>query len=66
MSDLITPWVKCDCCDDYVCSIHVGQHVYDCSCPDIDTWAESGFYPYDLCDAKNVRKFVAENPYPEE
>lgn len=39
-------WVRCECCDDYLCTIHKGQHVADCPCPDIDAWAKRGLYPY--------------------
>ena len=39
-------WVRCECCDDFLCTIHKGQHVADCSCRDIDWWAGRGLDPY--------------------
>ena len=41
----ITTWVKCDCCDDYLCNFH-GNHVFECDCPTIVQWAEYGLNPY--------------------
>ena len=38
-------WVKCDMCDDYVCTKH-NEQVADCKCPDIDALAKRGIYPY--------------------
>lgn len=39
-------WVHCDCCDDYLCTIHTGLHAWECACPDIETWAVLGIDPY--------------------
>lgn len=39
-------WVRCECCDDFLCMIHEGQHVHDCPCPDIDHWAKRNLDPY--------------------
>lgn len=38
-------WVRCDDCDDFRCTLH-GEHVADCKCPGIDTWARKGIDPY--------------------
>lgn len=55
-------WIKCDCCDDYICTIHVGQHAYDCTCPHIEVWAENNLCPYDDPATDKVITFVNENP----
>lgn len=31
-------WIRCDMCDDYLCTIHEGEHVSDCACPPLDYW----------------------------
>jgi hypothetical protein len=42
--DLERPaWVRCDCCENYLCRIH-GTHAHDCPCPPVEEWANS---PYD-------------------
>ena len=38
------PWAPCNCCDDYMCSIHQ-EHVYDCECPPLEEWTVD---PYGL------------------
>ena len=38
-------WMKCDCCDDFLCTIH-GDHAADCPCPPIDVWSLYGKSPY--------------------
>lgn len=45
---MVPAWVQCECCDDFLCSIH-GGHVFECDCPGIDAWAEHGIYPYAPC-----------------
>jgi len=30
-------WIKCQCCEDYWCSIHK-EHIADCECPPIEEW----------------------------
>ena len=42
----VTPWERCDCCDDYLCNIH-GCHAFECRCPGIEWWEEQGISPYD-------------------
>jgi DNA (cytosine-5)-methyltransferase 1 len=42
--DALAPWVRCECCDDFVCTIH-GEHVYDCECPPIDEWDSDPYSP---------------------
>lgn len=44
---VITPWIRCDMCDGYICAIHGNNHVSDCPCPPIEYWAEYGLHPYD-------------------
>ena len=43
----LTPpaWMPCQCCDDFLCTIH-GEHVHECPCPPIDTWARKKIDPY--------------------
>ena len=49
MAMLVPAWKKCLCCDDYVCTIHHGLHVYDCTCPSLDDWLTDGLCPYMPC-----------------
>jgi len=49
MTYLVPAWEPCECCDDYVCNIHIGHHVHDCSCPGINEWVEHGVFPYADC-----------------
>lgn len=37
-------WVKCDCCDDYLCTIHDGFHAHECDCLPIDEWVHQDPY----------------------
>ena len=39
-------WIRCECCEDYLCTLHPGEHVADCPCPDLDDWAARGLNPY--------------------
>lgn len=32
-------WIPCDCCDNYICTIH-GMHAHECECPPIDEWGD--------------------------
>ncbi len=41
----MTPWVQCECCEDFVCNIHQ-LHVFQCPCPPIDEWVEADHDPY--------------------
>ena len=43
---VLAAWVKCPCCDNYLCNIH-GGHAHDCACPDLECfeWA-TGLDPY--------------------
>jgi hypothetical protein len=36
-------WLRCECCEDYRCTIH-GTHVHECPCPAREEWFQS---PYD-------------------
>jgi hypothetical protein len=38
-------WVRCDCCEDFLCTIH-GGHVYDCKCKPIEWWVKKDIDPY--------------------
>jgi predicted nucleic acid binding AN1-type Zn finger protein len=38
-------WEACDCCDEYLCNIHM-LHASECDCPAIDAWAETEWNPY--------------------
>lgn len=33
----VPAWVPCECCEEFVCTIH-GGHVCDCACPPIEEW----------------------------
>jgi hypothetical protein len=43
---LITPWIRCGMCEDYICAIHATAHAHECDCPPIETWVEYGLDPY--------------------
>lgn len=38
-------WRHCECCDDWYCHVH-DMHTFECDCPGIDEWIETGFDPY--------------------
>lgn len=57
---LVPAWQKCECCDDYVCNVHPGQHAHDCDCPSIDAWAEENVYPYEPCVLRFITPIEAE------
>jgi predicted nucleic acid binding AN1-type Zn finger protein len=57
MDDFI-PWVECDDCGDYVCNVHEGEHVADCSCPGVETWMTHGMWPYHECDQEAVMRML--------
>lgn len=40
-------WQRCDLCEDFVCNVHPGEHVYDCSCPGVEWWGDRGMSPYE-------------------
>ena len=46
----MTPWVPCDCCDEFLCNIH-GGHVSECECPPIDEWVTD---PYDAISKQEI------------
>ena len=37
-------WVKCDHCEDYICTIHM-SHAHECECPPIEEWEQSPYEP---------------------
>ena len=45
----VPAWERCECCDDFVCNIHVGLHAHDCDCPSIEAWTENDICPYEPC-----------------
>lgn len=51
---MVPAWQQCDCCDDFICNIHIGQHVHDCDCPPIEDWVEVDAWPY----APNILRFI--------
>ena len=53
-------WVKCDCCEDFLCNIH-GGHAFECPCPAIDEWVEADFDPYLSTITPELRKWVSEH-----
>lgn len=44
----VPPWTRCACCEDYWCHVH-DEHVWECSCPALEIWAEADLSPYDPC-----------------
>lgn len=56
---MVTPWVECDCCGDYLCQVHDGYHVHECDCPEIDVWAEFDALPYGECSDDIIAKVLA-------
>lgn len=38
------PWIKCQFCDEFWCTIH-DQHACDCPCPPIDEWEIDPYSP---------------------
>lgn len=43
---VLTPpaWMRCPCCDDFVCTIH-SEHTADCPCPPIEEWTTDPYGP---------------------
>jgi DNA (cytosine-5)-methyltransferase 1 len=56
---LAPAWVKCECCDDYVCQVH-GCHAHECSCGAIEEWADADASPYDPCLLRYITPTEAE------
>jgi hypothetical protein len=40
--EMIPAWVPCECCEDYICTIH-GMHAHDCECPPVEDWSTSPY-----------------------
>lgn len=36
-------WIKCDSCEDYICTIH-RTHAHDCDCPPIEEWKYNPYF----------------------
>lgn len=57
-------WILCGCCDDYLCTIHAGEHAYDCECPALEDWAcdpySAGGSPLDGGSAATVDEVLTE------
>lgn len=62
---MTTPWIPCDSCDDFVCTIHE-QHAWECACPSIDVWVEAGYDPYLDDVTPELEVWVADNPIEDE
>lgn len=52
-------WVKCECCEDYVCQVH-GCHAHECTCASIEDWAEADASPYEPCLLRYITPVEAE------
>jgi hypothetical protein len=50
-------WRRCPDCDDWWCMIHM-MHVYECPCPGLEDWLETGIDPYEDTVA-TYRKAIA-------
>lgn len=53
-------WVKCSCCEEYICGIH-GTHVFECTCPPLIDW---NIDPYDYIGKGRAKKMLAGEYYP--
>ena len=60
ISKKIIPWEDCGMCGEKICNVHPAQHVHECDCPDIDTWAAFDIYPYGEIEACNVQAMLDE------
>lgn len=49
-------WVKCECCDEFICSIH-STHAHECECPPIEDW---GVDPYSSGAIRRITPLEAE------
>ena len=56
---LAAPWIKCECCEDYVCQVH-GRHAHECSCGAIEEWSELDASPYEPCLLRYITPKEAE------
>lgn len=56
---LVPAWVKCDCCEDFICQPH-GTHAHECSCGSIERWADADASPYDPCLLRYITPLEAE------
>lgn len=50
---MVPAWVKCDCCEDYICQPH-GCHAHECQCKSIEYWADADESPYMPCVLRYV------------
>lgn len=57
---IITPWIECDMCEDFICTVHANLHAADCECPPVEYWVEFGLDPYDKCRAEAVNVMLEE------
>jgi len=63
--NLVIPWIKCPCCDDYQCNVHsqageIAVHAHECECPPIEDWTGYGLWPYVACDLEKVEHMLDE------
>ena len=49
-------WIKCPCCDAYLCTIH-DMHAHDCSCPPIEEWDEDPYKPKTMWPTPTARDY---------
>lgn len=56
---MVPAWVKCDCCEDYICQAH-GEHAHDCTCSSIEQWADADASPYEPCLLRYITPLEAE------
>lgn len=57
--DELVPWVRCRDCDDFFCQVH-HEHVFDCTCPEVDDWvAELECLPYEAIAVSVIEKFLS-------
>lgn len=63
--EILPAWVRCMDCADFICTVH-GLHVYDCNCPDVETWMDDGYDPYETPMTAKVLKWLHRHPYRDE
>jgi len=44
VTDETPAWMPCECCEEFVCTIH-GGHVAECECPPIEEWECDPYAP---------------------
>jgi DNA (cytosine-5)-methyltransferase 1 len=49
-------WVRCPCCEDYLCTIHQ-THVHDCNCPPREEWESDPYKTRTLWPTPTARDY---------